>query len=84
MTETTVLITGESGTARKSSRGLSSRVAAQEPAVRRAELRRVARERPESELFGDERGAFTSAHEAKPGQIELAAGGVSVLDEVAR
>jgi two-component system NtrC family response regulator len=36
----------------------------------------------ESELFGFERGAFTGAHQPKPGQIELAAGGVLFLDEV--
>jgi transcriptional regulator with PAS, ATPase and Fis domain len=36
----------------------------------------------ESELFGYERGAFTGAHQAKPGQIELASGGVLLLDEV--
>jgi transcriptional regulator with GAF, ATPase, and Fis domain len=36
----------------------------------------------ESELFGYERGAFTGAQVAKPGQIELAAGGVLFLDEV--
>jgi transcriptional regulator with PAS, ATPase and Fis domain len=36
----------------------------------------------ESELFGFERGAFTGAHLAKPGQIEMAAGGVLFLDEV--
>src|SRR5258708_30336243 len=36
----------------------------------------------ESELFGFERGAFTGAHLAKPGQIELAAGGGLFLDEV--
>ena len=36
-----------------------------------------------SELFGFERGAFTGAQQAKPGQIELAAGGVLFLDEVA-
>jgi transcriptional regulator with PAS, ATPase and Fis domain len=36
----------------------------------------------ESELFGYERGAFTGANVAKPGQIELAAGGVLFLDEV--
>src|SRR5262245_53353435 len=35
-----------------------------------------------SELFGFERGAFTSALQAKPGQIELASGGVLFLDEV--
>jgi transcriptional regulator with PAS, ATPase and Fis domain len=37
----------------------------------------------ESELFGFERGAFTGAAQAKPGQIERAAGGVLFLDEVA-
>jgi transcriptional regulator with PAS, ATPase and Fis domain len=36
----------------------------------------------ESELFGFEKGAFTGAQQAKPGQIELAAGGVLFLDEV--
>jgi two-component system response regulator FlrC len=36
----------------------------------------------ESEVFGHERGAFTGALQAKPGQIELAAGGVLFLDEV--
>jgi transcriptional regulator with PAS, ATPase and Fis domain len=37
----------------------------------------------ESELFGFERGAFTGAQQAKPGQIEMAAGGVLFLDEIA-
>src|SRR5262245_22499120 len=36
----------------------------------------------ESELFGFERGAFTGAQQTKPGQIELAAGGVLFLDEI--
>ena len=36
----------------------------------------------EAELFGYERGAFTGAHQAKPGQVELASGGVLFLDEV--
>lgn len=36
----------------------------------------------ESELFGFERGAFTGAHQAKAGLIELASGGVLFLDEV--
>ena len=36
----------------------------------------------ESELFGYERGAFTGAHQAKAGQVELAARGVLFLDEV--
>src|SRR2546425_2036594 len=36
----------------------------------------------ESELFGFERGAFTGAQHSKPGQIELAGGGVLFLEEV--
>src|SRR5215831_4520767 len=36
----------------------------------------------ESELFGFERGAFTGAQQMKPGQMELAHGGVLFLDEV--
>src|SRR5262249_39756676 len=36
----------------------------------------------ESELVGFERGAFTGAQHSKPGQIELASGGVLFLDEV--
>jgi DNA-binding NtrC family response regulator len=36
----------------------------------------------ENELFGHERGAFTSANERKPGVFELADGGTLFLDEV--
>jgi len=36
----------------------------------------------ESELFGYEKGAFTGAHTAKPGRVEMANGGVLFLDGI--
>jgi len=36
----------------------------------------------ESEIFGYERGAFTGAHDRKPGRLEMANGGTLFLDEI--
>jgi transcriptional regulator with PAS, ATPase and Fis domain len=82
-TETTVLLTGESGTGKevvaRFIHRASPRKAGPFIALNCAAL---PEQLLESELFGYERGAFTGAQQAKPGQIELAAGGVLFLDEV--
>jgi transcriptional regulator with GAF, ATPase, and Fis domain len=82
-TETTVLLSGDSGTGKeviaRFVHRASPRKAGPFIAINCAAL---PEQLLESELFGYERGAFTGAQQAKPGQIELAAGGVLFLDEV--
>lgn len=82
-TTCTILITGESGTGkeniaravhRTSERAEAPFVAVNCGAIPEALL--------ESELFGHARGAFTGAHQAKPGRIAMAQGGTLFLDEI--
>ena len=82
-TESTVLLTGESGTGK----GLVARTVHE--ASKRAggpfvEANCVAYSEGvlHSELFGHERGAFTGAARAKRGRFELALGGTLFLDEI--
>jgi two-component system response regulator AtoC len=82
-TETTVLLTGESGTGKEVVARFIHRASPRKggPFVA-LNCAALPEQLLESELFGYERGAFTGAQQSKPGQIELAGGGVLFLDEV--
>jgi DNA-binding NtrC family response regulator len=81
--DTTVLLTGESGTGKelfaRAIHSLSSRKAKPYITINCAA---IPGELLENELFGSERGAFTSAHARKMGKFEIANGGTIFLDEI--
>jgi two-component system, NtrC family, response regulator HydG len=79
----TVLLTGEGGTGKEVIAMMVHRLStrADEPFI----TLNAAALPPtllEAELFGHEKGAFTGAHERKPGHFELAHGGTLFLDEI--
>jgi transcriptional regulator with PAS, ATPase and Fis domain len=82
-TDTTVLLSGESGTGKEVVARFIHRASGRKggPFVA-LNCAALPEHLLESELFGYERGAFTGAQQSKPGQIELAGGGVLFLDEV--
>jgi DNA-binding NtrC family response regulator len=81
--DTTVLLTGESGTgkgvAARAIHALSSRKSEPFVAIDCVALPPTL---AESELFGHEKGAFTGAEQKKPGKLEVAGQGTVLLDEV--
>jgi len=81
--DTTVLILGESGTGKEL---IARAIHSQSPRGGRSLIKincaALPSELIESELFGHERGAFTGAHERKPGRFEVADGTSIFLDEI--
>ncbi len=81
--DTTVLLTGETGTGKEviasAIHNLSDR--SDKPMIR-VNCGAIPRDLIESELFGYEKGAFTGAHQSKPGRFLLADGGTILLDEI--
>lgn len=82
-TDARVLVTGNNGTGKELvARWLHSKSKRNEAPLIEVNCAAIPSELIESELFGHEKGSFTSAHKQRVGKFELANGGTLFLDEI--
>ena len=82
-TDADVLILGENGTGKELvAREIHRNSARKDNVFMNVDLGAISESLLESELFGHTKGAFTDAHQDKPGRFELASGGTIFLDEI--
>ena len=77
-----VFVTGESGTGKELTAEAIHARSGRAGAFVAINCAAIPRELMESEIFGHARGAFTGAHDDRPGAAELADGGTLFLDEI--
>jgi PAS domain S-box-containing protein len=81
--DTTVLITGETGTGKELiARAIHQRSPRSDEPLIKVNCAAIAPTLQESEFFGHEKGAFTGATQRRDGRFKLADGGTIFLDEV--